>query len=282
MTNKTEKKGKTLLPEIDHTQFLADPTVWAEIKEETERLIPLIDKQGEELSPEEFENVKQLAKTVRDHVSKYRKTVTKQATTYKERVEKELDAIDYGKIENYMAERRKQHQKEISDRLNNQLSKFNQLVADALSNTNYVKSSRLASQVSNLLMKRFPNVNSGAKSKQIKKWGPVESVINATIAKVDDIMTKQPIIQELPAHSKTLRELSVYLEQGNENALEQVTTWLEEDRAIIQRLVLKKRVESAEDTANEMRAVLSDESINADTMIERVRILLSVYDNQTI
>lgn len=273
-----KKENKELLPDVDKTQFLADPTVWDEIKAETQRLIPLIEQQGADLSPEEFKKVKQLAKNVRDHVTKYRAEVKKQTTIYKERIETELDAIDYGKIESYMTKRREEHQKEVSDRLNEQLSTFNRLVAEELSKTNHIKSSSLASQVSNLLMKRFPNVNSGAKSKEIKKWNPIESVIRLTIKKVDDVMMAQPLIQQLPAHSTTMRQLGRYLSEGDDHILDNVSSWLEDDKAIIQRLVLKSRVETADDTVNEMKAVLATESISSDVMIERVRMLLSVYD----
>lgn len=278
MTTPVKDERKELLPEIDNSQFLVDPTVWSQIRDETARLIPLIEDEGADLSPNEFKDVKKLAKTVRDHVTKYRSELRKQTNLYKTRVEEELDAINYGKIEDYMGKRRVEHQKEISDRLNNQLSTFNRVVAEELSKTNHVKSSSLAGQVSNLLMKRFPNVNSGAKSKEIKKWNPIEAVIRLSIGKVDAVMVNQPLIQQLPSHSKTMRELGQYLETGDENLLENIASCLEEDRVIIQRLVLKSRVETADATVNEMKAVLSTEAISADTMIERVRMLLSVYD----
>lgn len=278
MTTPVKDERKELLPEIDNSQFLVDPTVWSQIRDETARLIPLIEDEGADLSPNEFKDVKKLAKTVRDHVTKYRSELRKQTNLYKTRVEEELDAINYGKIEDYMGKRREEHQKELSDRLNNQLSTFNRVVAEELSKTNHVKSSSLAGQVSNLLMKRFPNVNSGAKSKEIKKWNPIEAVIRLSIGKVDAVMVNQPLIQQLPAHSKTMRELGQYLETGDENLLENIASCLEEDRVIIQRLVLKSRVETADATVNEMKAVLSTEAISADTMIERVRMLLSVYD----
>lgn len=278
MTTPVKDERKELLPEIDNTQFLVDPTVWNQIRDETARLIPLIENDSADLSPNEFKDVKKLAKTVRDHVTKYRAELRKHTDIYKKRVEEELDAINYGKIEDYMGKRREEHQKELSDRLNNQLSTFNRVVAEELSKTNHVKSSSLAGQVSNLLMKRFPNVNSGAKSKEIKKWNPIEAVIRLSIGKVDAVMVNQPLIQQLPAHSKTMRELGQYLETGDENLLENIASCLEEDRVIIQRLVLKSRVETADATVNEMKAVLSTEAISADTMIERVRMLLSVYD----
>lgn len=278
MTTPVKDERKELLPEIDNSQFLVDPTVWNQIRDETARLIPLIEADGADLSPNEFKDVKKLAKTVRDHVKKYRAELRKHTNLYQTRVEDELDAINYGKIEDYMGERRKEHQKELSDRLNNQLSTFNRVVAEELSKTDHVKSSSLAGQVSNLLMKRFPNVNSGAKSKEIKKWNPIEAVIRLSIGKVDAVMVNQPLIQQLPAHSKTMRELGQYLETGDENLLENIASCLEEDRVIIQRLVLKSRVETADATVNEMKAVLSTEAISSDTMIERVRMLLSVYD----
>lgn len=278
MTNKDKHEPKQLLPIIDTRQFLVDQTIWNEIKSETERLVPLIEDQGDQLSPEEFKNVKALAKTVRNHVTAYRSEVTKQAAEYKQRVEDELDNINYGKIDAYMAKRREEHQKEISDRLNSQLSTFNSLVAEELSKTNHIKSSSLAGQVSNLLMKRFPNVNSGAKSKEIKKWNPIESVIRVTLKNADEVIDKRPIIQQMPAHSQTARKLSQYLETGDEKLLNSIDECLEEDRTIIQRLVLKTRVQTSNDTVNEMKAVLSTEGISSETMIERVRMLLNVYD----
>ena len=279
MSNENKNTQKELLPALDSSQYMADREVWNELTNETQRLGKLIDSEGDgnELSPDEFKKVKELASNVREYVKKYRKSVTKQANVYKNRVEEELNAIGYDKIDNFMTERRAQHQKELSDRLSEQLGNFNQLVAAELSKTDYLKSSVLASQVSGILLKRFPKVNSGAKNNEVKKWKPIESVIHMSITSVDDVMKTQPIIAQLPPHSKTLRGLAVYLEAGNENQLTQVAEWLEEDKPLIQRLALKSRVETTEATLSEMEQVLMS-NVDAETKLNRVRMLLSVYD----
>lgn len=272
----SEKKNE-LIPKLDTSKYLASQEIWTELSVETNRLGKLIDEKGSDLSPNEFKKAKELAKNVRDYVTVYRKSVTEQATAYKKRIERELSVIGYDKIDEFMKERQEESKKEISDRLNTQLGIFNNTVAAEMVKTTHVKSSALANQVSNLLLKRFPKVNSGAKNNEIKKWKPIESVIHMSITTVDSLLREQPVIVQLPSHSKTLRGLAAYLESGDQNQLTNVSAWLDDDKPLIQRLALKSRVKTADSTINEMSNVLNS-TVDDTTKLNRIRMLLNVYD----
>ncbi len=265
-----------LLPQLNVEQYEVVDNVWTELANEIQRIRTMIST-GNEMKPEDFSTVKKLSKQVRDYGEKYRKAISTQATEYKSKLNEELTRLGYGEIENYLATKRAEQQTAISNRLNAKLTKFNQIVAEELAKTNYLKASALATYVSNNLAKRFPKLNSGAESKDISNWAPITSVVHMSITAVENTFIEYPVISKLPAQSKTLRTLAEYLETGNAPLITNVKELLKEDMDLLQKMALQERVKTNAATVSEIEGIIRSD-VTDEIKIQRVKMLLNVYD----
>lgn len=265
-----------LLPQLNVEQYEVVDNVWTELANEIQRIRTMIST-GSEMKPEDFSTVKKLSKQVRDYGEKYRKAISTQATEYKSKLNEELTRLGYGEIEAYLATKRAEQQTAISNRLNAKLTKFNQIVAEELAKTNYLKASALATYVSNNLAKRFPKLNSGAESKDISNWAPITSVVHMSITAVEKTFIEYPVIIKLPAQSKTLRTLAEYLETGNAPLITNVKDLLKEDMDLLQKMALQERVKTNAATVSEIEGIIRSD-VADEIKIQRVKMLLNVYD----
>lgn len=263
------------LPVINSGEYVISDTIWTELTEEIQRLRALIASDVD-MDPSEVTKVKALAKQVRDYGVKYRREITTAATSYKNRLDEELKSVGYDVIETYIDQRKKEQQQLINTRLNNKLARFNDLVRTTVGKTNYLKQSPLANFVSNNLASRFPKLNSGAESKEITNWAPIESVVNMSVMAAEKVFEQYPILMQLPATSKSLRAISSYLETGDVHQTENIRERLEEDKPLLQRLAIERQVDSDDKAIDAIQGVLAS-SVDNKTKLSQIKTLLEVY-----
>ena len=268
----------TLLPKIDNETYEVTTGIWETLEAEITKITTLIDS-GDELQPDDVKNVQALAKQVREYGVGYRKAITSEATNYKNILDTKLEELGYGKVEAYVAEKRTIQNNAINKRLNDKLTKFNSIVNTKLASTTCLKTSSIQSYVVNNLASRFPKLNSGAESKEITNWKPLEAVISSTIDKVEAIMVENPIIASLPAHSQTMRTLSDYLTTGNEDSVTDIKAIIMMDKGLIQEVALKPRVATPDLTVAEIEGIINSDT-TSEVKLARIAIVLAVHNKQ--
>lgn len=268
-----------LLPELQQSQYEVSDSLWTEISSEITRLRGLINS-GAELQPNDVKKVQSLAKQVRDYGTIYRREITTQASNYKSLLDNELEQLGYGVIENYVNTKRTEQHNETNQRLNAKLQHFNTIVRGALANTTYLKVSSIAQFVANSLISRFPKLNSGAISKEINNWTPIESVVTNIINEAETLFVSYPVLQQLPASSQSLRAVTKFLETGDSKVVADMNGILQKDRNLIQQLALYPRVETDAMTVNEIENIIKTENIDDATRLARMQIVLNVYWNR--
>lgn len=273
-----EKITSLSVPALNGQTYEVSDTTWQALRAEILRLTALIHA-GTDLEPKDVKHVRALAKQVRDYGVLYRRAITTAANDYKSLLDEELTNLGYGEIETYVEGKRQEQQREISDRLNAKIGHFNDLVRNELAQTQMLKSSSIANYVGNNLLSRFPKINSGAASKQIDNWNPIESVVHMSITAADNVLVANPILQQMPATAKAMRSISDYLATGDVHKTENIHQDLMEDRPVIQRMALKPRVQTDESTVDEIQSVLNTADIDAKTKLERIQLLLQVYNS---
>lgn len=272
----TEKITSLSVPALNDQTYEVSDNTWQALRAEILRLKALIQA-GTELEPKDVKHVKALAKQVRDYGVLYRRAITTAANDYKNALDRELVNLGYGEIEAYIEGKRQEQQREISDRLSAKIGQFNDIVHNELAQTQMLKSSSIANYVGNNLLTRFPKINSGAASKQITNWNPIESVVHMSIAAADNVLVANPILQRMPATSKAMRSISDYLATGDVHKIENIHQDLMDDRPVIQRMALEPRVQTDEATVDEIQSVLNTADIDAKTKLERIQLLLQVH-----
>lgn len=279
MTKENEEASNvTLLPVINRVTYEVSDTKWAEFTAEIERVRSLIAS-GEELEPKDVAKAQTLANDVRNYAVIYRRDITNKATEYKNKLENELARLGYTEITDYVAQKRATQQQEINQRLNQKLTHFNSFVTSELNSTQHLRVSPIASYVANNLASRFPKLNSGAANREISDWSPIETVIHMTILTVENLFIQNPILDKLPASSKSLRAVSDYIGSGDSSKIENLRDILEQDTPILQRMVLKPRVATVDSTVNELSNVLNSD-VDNKTKLARIQLLLDVYNNK--
>lgn len=265
-----------LLPKINTTQYEVSDNTWHELSTEIQRVTALIND-GAELEPNDVKNVRSLASAVRDYGVSYRQSISKAATNYKSLLDKELDRLGYGVIEKYVDDKRKEQNNAINDRLNAKLAKFNDIVTSEVDKTQYLKTSPIANYVANNLASRFPKLNSGAVSKEIAKWAPIESVIHMSVTAADKVFIDNPVLNQLPATSQSLRAVSQYLETGDVHAIDNIHDLLVADKPLLQRMVIQKTVKTSDDTIEQINNVMAS-NVDSDTKLEQIKMLIDIHN----
>ena len=274
----TEKKSVLpVVPVLNKSEYEVSNATWTALHDEIVRLTTLINA-GTELEPADVNEVKALAKQVRNYGVSYRRAITTSATNYKNLLDQELNRLGYDVIERYIETKRTEQQMATSQRLSAKIMHFNGLVQTELSRTTVLKNSSIANNVGNDLLTRFPKVNSGAASKEINNWEPIKSVIRMSIMRADQVMAQYPILQQMPAAAKAMRSISEYLATGDVHKTENINDDLKADLPLLQRIALKPRVATDESTVQEIQNILNTEDIDAKVKLERVQLVLQVYN----
>lgn len=261
------------LPEVDSG-------IWQELVKETHRLGALID-QGTDLTPTDVKEVRHLAKQVKSYGVDYRRAVTKAANDYKARLDQELKAIGYDKIENYIEGKKTAENLARSQRLNDKLTKFNAIVEQALSKSKYLGTSPLAIAVGGQLAKRFPKVNSAAKTNEIKDWSLIESIINQSITKVDQLLARVPILMRLTPSSKACVNILQYLATGDETFIDKKTILeaLKADKTEVEDAMLAESIKDDDAAISEIVKLVKSKRSSRDKLL-LIQRLLNVYLNK--
>lgn len=264
------------LPPVNNERFEIVDTTWERLRDEITRLKGRIET-GDELKPQDVKEVKALARQVRDYGVSYRRAVTQTATQYKQMLDKTLAQLGYNQIEEYINQKKMEQNKAIEDRLTAKLDKFNQIVNEELASTKSLQNSSLNNFVSNEIATRFPNLNSGAVSKEIKDWEPVKSVVRTTIQKADAQFDKYPVMNMLPSNAQTMQTLAAYLRTGDVNKINYIKEALPLDKSYIQNMAVQKLVQTESDLVSQIKSVVDSTEVDDHEKLTRIQTLMNAY-----
>lgn len=264
------------LPPVNNERFEIVDTTWERLRDEITRLKGRIES-GDELKPQDVKEVKALARQVRDYGVSYRRAVTQTATQYKQMLDKTLAQLGYNQIEEYINQKKMEQNQAIENRLTAKLDKFNQIVNEELVSTKSLQNSSLNNFVSNEIATRFPNLNSGAVSKEIKDWEPVKSVVRTTIQKADAQFDKYPVMNMLPSNAQTMQTLAAYLRTGDVSKINYIKEALPLDKSYIQNMAVQKLVQTESDLVSQIKSVVDNTEVDDHEKVTRIQTLMNAY-----
>ena len=244
-------------------------TVWQSIETEVQRLTVMIES-NQELTPADVQEVKRLVTQVETTQKAYNKAVQDAAASYKRKVVEKLREIGYDKIDAYITLKKQEQKKEISDRLNQKIETYNNIIDEIVQDTTYVKNLAISKNLASIMLPLFPNVNSGAKNKAINDWTPIRTVITKIINDVDKQLNQ--LVLMLPNGSKTMGLLMTYFQTGDITLLSSLPQQLELDRRYIEDTLLSNKLQTEDDVLATIREIQLGSAENSDKLnqIERV------------
>lgn len=248
---------------ITKQDSIIDQAIWESISDEITKVTTLIREKGDTLEPSEIKTVTNLRREIEGYLKKYNTDLSNAYKAYKLQVNTILDNMGYQEINEYITRRNAQAKKEQNDRLTAKLQKFQEIIKDCLSNYPTVSKTFLAAKLQPAIQSRFPNINSADKKKDIKDWTPIITIINTHLNVLEKTLNENPILLLLPEYSQSMRGLTTYLETSNMTNITNIKVLLENDRPIIEDILLRKQIQTPEQAYQHIQQIMgTDMPIN--------------------
>lgn len=251
------------------TEFLApvpsanDYTVSADLWQRLETEIQTVSeriKAGDELVPDDVTNVRKLKSQVDKYVTDFNRAMKEAQTLYRKMVDKRLTELGFDEIERFTAMKRQEQTDLVNSRMAYKMECLKTISDGLLAQTKRLKDMAVATELLPAFTARFPNIQSGAKNKDITDWKPYFAIIHRTMTVIDTFFC-DPEYEDaalLPLHSGTIKELLAFAKDGKEEHLANVTVKYKEDEPLIRMEKLKASLKTKEDGINQIRQILDN------------------------
>lgn len=249
---------------------------WDAITQEVTRLTPMIQN-NEDLTPDDVKEVKRLVKEVETASKEYNKALTASYKQYKAMLSAKLEEIGYTVIDNYIVKRRKEQQDAISTRLTSKVNHFTDLVRGEIEKTTNLKHAKFIAPIPSQMMALFPNVNSGAVTKEISDWSPIELMVHELITYADEKVNN--LITELPATSVVANTFGQFFTTGDRSLLENLHNVLRNDSEWLMNRHIALQLKSEDDLLTMISDIANEKSVESVNQIKR---LLNIWDTKHI
>lgn len=259
-----------------NTSYQIAPQLWDAITSEVNRLLPSIQS-GEELTPDDVKEVRRLVGLVQNASQQYNKALTESYRNYKSILEQKLIEIGYGYIDEYITKKRQEQQTEISNRLTEKVNRFTNYVQSQIQETEHLKETHFVGAIPGQLMTLFPNVNSGAQTKEIKNWQPIEDIIREMIHYADTQIT--PIIKQIPSSSNIAQTFGKYFTTGDRTLIhpDNLKANLKLDQEWLREKMIAEQLTSEEILLQMIGAIAAE---NTNDSLNQIRQLIGIWDRR--
>ena len=261
--------SELMLQLASQTGYNLTESTWEETKAEIHRVKALIESNAE-LTPEDVKDVTQFAKKIQDLGANYKKAINKTAKDYNDYLTALLSAEGYDVIVDFIEQKKKAHQLEVSERINEKVTQYRDIIDSELMSHPLVSSTSLKDVVYNAFLSRFPNISSGDKRKIIKDWDAIRLVVKTHVLK------DYPIISQLPAGSHSLMALTEYLKISAEYGLQNISAILQQDRTLIEQIALRQQVPTADAAVQLIMQVLQSD-VTTEEKLSQIQQVLTAH-----
>lgn len=246
-----------LAPVPAAADYSVSAELWQRLEDEIKTVSARI-KDGDDLMPDDVANVRKLKSQVDNYVTDFNKAMRGDMAKYKAMVEKMLTELGYDYIEQFIASKKQEQTRLQNARISAKMEGLKTISDGLLARTARLKDTALAKELLPAFTARFPNVQSGAKNKDIKDWMPYFAVVQRSITVMDAFFCdpKYADAALLPISSGTMRELLAYAKDGKEEHLASIKARFKEDQPLVHVERLKRSMASKTDAINRIQSVL--------------------------
>lgn len=251
-----QKVTAPVVPVIKSDDYAISAELWSALDSEVSSIITKLDN-NIEMSPDDVAQTKALYKQVDDYLKEYNKQVTSMAKEYRASAKQRLAEMGFTRVEQYIESKRKEQTDLQNQRMLDKIQTFKDIVANVLATCPEVGDTAISESVVTLLMGRFPKINSGAVSKAISNWTPIESVVTANLTLLNALFTDFPQAKALPSSSHTMTAVSSYLRTGELTYLQSIHDALAKDEPYLKQLKLRQEISSKEIAVTMLQQAMS-------------------------
>lgn len=253
----------------------ADYSVSADLWQRLEDEVSIVSQRiaaGDDLVPDDVANVQKLKRQVDNYVTGFNKAIRDASSNYRKLVDRRLAEIGFNTVEEFVQKKRQEQTAEQDKRIAYKMQMLKNISEQIILRTTILKDTPAAKELLPAFVARFPKVQSGAKSNEIKDWRPYFNIMAHAVSLMDTFFA-DPQYEDavmLPLYSTTIRELLAYVRDGNPGHLENLKEHYKNDQEYIRIEKMKQRLLTKEDGIKEIRKILDDID-NMDNANEAVR-----------
>lgn len=248
-----------LAPVPSAADYSVSAELWQRLEDEIQAVSARIEA-GDDLVPDDVTNVRKLKSQVETYVTDFNKAMRNAQADYKKLVESRLKELGFNHIEEFILKKRKEQTELQNSRIAYKMETLKEISDGLLERTRRLKDIPMSKELLPAFTARFPNVQSGAKNKDITDWVPYFSVMQRVVTVLDTFFC-DPKYEDailLPMQSGTIRELLAYAKDGKEEHLANVRIKFKEDEPLIRIEKLKKELTSKAAGIEHIKKVLDE------------------------
>lgn len=256
-------------------EYTVSAEIWDALTAEINTVVGRIDA-GEVLTNEDVKNVRALKKQVDTYLTTFNKAMRSAQDSYKQVIAKQLDDLGYNKIETYIGEQHRKQVQEQNQRMSAKMQKLKEIIEKAVNAGAALKNTTLASELLPAFTSRFPEINSGAKNKEISNWAPYEAVVTSVIRLLDAFFCQYPKTCQLPLLSVTMRNLLQYVKDGNIEHISDMQTAIKEDEPLIHQWELRQEITDEGVALEKIHDILEQEGLSSREKLNSIGQIIQI------
>ena len=256
-------------------EYTVSAEIWEALTTEINTVVGRIDA-GEVLTNEDVKKVRSLKKQVDTYLTTFNKAMRSAQDSYKQVIAKQLDDLGYNKIEVYIQKQHAVQVQEQNQRMSAKMGKLKEIIDAKIEGTAKLKETTLASELLPAFTSRFPEINSGAKNKEVSNWAPYEAVITSVVRILDAFFCQYPKTCQLPLMSATMRNLLQYVKDGNIEHISDMPSAIKADEHLIRQWELRQEITDEGVALNKIHDILEQEELSAREKLNRIGTIIQI------
>lgn len=256
-------------------EYTVSTEIWEALTTEINTVVGRIDA-GEVLTNEDVKKVRSLKKQVDTYLTTFNKAMRSAQDSYKQVIAKQLDDLGYNKIEVYIQKQHAAQVQEQNQRMSAKMGKLKEIIDAKIEGTAKLKETTLASELLPAFTSRFPEINSGAKNKEVSNWAPYEAVITSVVRILDAFFCQYPKTCQLPLMSATMRNLLQYVKDGNIEHISDMPSAIKADEHLIRQWELRQEITDEGVALNKIHDILEQEELSAREKLNRIGTIIQI------
>lgn len=256
-------------------EYTVSAEIWDALTTEINTVAGRIDA-GEILTNEDVKKVRSLKKQVDTYLTTFNKAMRSAQDSYKQVIAKQLDDLGYNKIEVYIQKQHAAQVQEQNQRMSAKMGKLKEIIDAKIEGTITLKKTTLAAELLPAFTSRFPEINSGAKNKEVSNWAPYEAVITSVVRILDAFFCQYPKTCQLPLMSATMRNLLQYVKDGNIEHISDMPSAIKADEHLIHQWELRQEITDEGVALNKIHDILEQEELSAREKLNRIGTVIQI------
>ena len=263
--------------------FLTDTEYHKRFHEDIKKAVELI-KSNKTITDSDLKEIKTTERQIRQYQASFKKAMNGKAKQfikeYTDRAEEIIANSGYFILADYIEKLKIQNQQERINRVNRKQETVKKIIQET--RIKYPDIANLKTNTDCLahILKLFPDLNSADKTKEIKNWEIITSVVEQLYHKLDQKLKTfdLSILEDLPLNSEFYNNIVLYFKTGDTKIIDELTL-TKQDKVLIKQKKIEKKLEDPKVAINKIKEIL-DSDLSEEDQLKQITKLIYLRNGQ--